>query len=71
LPKAISSMELIKKHLKVMKTPGISAKKQWDLYKKVRKHVPEKLKDELCPKPKVPIEYNQTVDQIPLRIYFY
>ena len=47
-------MELIKKHLKVMKTPGISAKKQWDLYKKVRKHVPEKLKDELCPKPKVP-----------------
>jgi len=32
----------------------ISAKKQWDLYKKVRQHVPEKFKDELCPKPKVP-----------------
>ena len=54
LPKAISSIELIKKHLKIMKPPGISAKKQWDLYKKVRQHVPEKFKDELCPKPKVP-----------------
>jgi hypothetical protein len=53
LPKAVSSLETIKQCLKVLKAPGISTEKQWDLYKKVRKYVPDKFKDELCPKPKV------------------
>lgn len=51
LPKAFSSLESIKKRLNLLKSPGISEKKQWDLYKKVRKYVPDEFKDDLCPKP--------------------
>ncbi len=51
LPKVFSSLESIRKSLNVLKSPGISAKKQWDLYKKVRKYVPDEFVDDLCPKP--------------------
>ena len=52
-PKIFSSLEGIRKHLNILKSPGISVKKQWDLYKKVRKYVPDEFKDDLCPKPAV------------------
>jgi len=54
LPKALSSLESIKKRLKILKPPGIPAKKQWHLFKKASKYVPDELKDDLCPKPNVP-----------------
>lgn len=52
LPEELSSIEGIKKHLQFMEPPGIPLKKQWNLFKKLRKYVPEELKEELCPKPK-------------------
>jgi len=54
LPKAFSSIESIKNRLNVLKPPGIQAKKQWDLFKKLRKYVPDEFKDELCPGPSIP-----------------
>lgn len=61
LPKALSSTESIKKRLNVLKPPGIQAKKQWDLFKKVHKYVPDEFKNELCPKPNVP-EPSEKID---------
>lgn len=52
LPAALSSLEAIRNHLKKMKPPGIPLKKQWNLFKKVRKYIPEDLQDVVCPEPK-------------------
>ncbi len=46
-----ASIEGIKDVLIQLKPPGISEKKQKHLYEKVRKYVPEKFQDNICPKP--------------------
>ncbi|MDM8522586.1 hypothetical protein QUF80_04370 [Desulfococcaceae bacterium HSG8] len=51
LPEMLSSPRAVKKYLNTLKPPGIPLKKQWNLYKKVRKHVPDEFKDTLCPEP--------------------
>lgn len=62
LPKEISSLVSIKKHLKIMKPPGVPLKKQWNLFKKLRKYVPDELKDVLCPKPNEPESSDNDVE---------
>lgn len=46
-----ASIEDIKNVLMQLEQPGISEKKQKHLYDKVRKYVPEKFQDIICPKP--------------------
>jgi hypothetical protein len=46
-----SSMQHVKNILKQLTPPGISERKQKHLYEKVRKYVPEELKDIICPEP--------------------
>ena len=46
-----SSMQNVQDALIQLKPPGISEKKQKQLYEKVRKYVPEEFQDSLCPKP--------------------
>ncbi len=46
-----SSIQNIKDVLIQLKPPGISEKKQKQLYDKVRKYVPEEFQDSICPKP--------------------
>ncbi len=46
-----ASIEGIKDVLIQLKPPGISEKKQKHVYEKVRKYVPEKFQDNICPKP--------------------
>ena len=47
----ISSLAMIQNHLKKLVPPGVALQKQWNLYKKMRKFVPDEFKDILCPKP--------------------
>lgn len=58
LPKELSSVGSIRKHLKIMEPPGVPLKKQWNLFKKVRKYVPDGLKDVLCPEPNEPESFD-------------
>jgi hypothetical protein len=51
IPEDIASLKAIKARLKELKPPGIPIEKQWNLYKKVSKYVPDEFKSNLCPKP--------------------
>ncbi len=46
-----ASMQNVQDALIQLKPPGISEKKQKQLYEKVRKYVPEEFQDSMCPKP--------------------
>jgi len=46
-----SSMQNVQDVLIRLEPPGISEKKQKQLYEKVRKYVPEEFQDSICPKP--------------------
>ena len=54
IPKELSSFSSIRSNIKTMNPPGISLKKQWNFFKKLRKYVPNELKDVLFPKPNEP-----------------
>ncbi|MCP4603496.1 MAG: hypothetical protein GY847_23760 [Proteobacteria bacterium] len=51
LPRGLSSFEAIQQLLTPLPPPGIPVKKQYGLYEKVRKYVPQAYQDTVCPRP--------------------
>ena len=53
--KKLNNSEFMKlnNHLEPLEEPQIQAKKQWDLYEKVRPFVPTEYQDLICPQPNV------------------